>query len=61
MSHITSGRTSVAELSEVNGADKAGLSGCNQSQMRSDPRRGGPATSAVSGGEGEGGGGATAG
>lgn len=51
MSHITSGRTSVAELSEVDGADKAGLSGCNQSQMWSDPRHGGPTTSAVSGGE----------
>lgn len=56
MSHITSGRMSVAELSEVDGADKAGLSGCNQSQMWSGPRHGGPTTSAVSGGEGEGGG-----
>lgn len=46
---------SVAELSEVDGADKAGLSGCNQSQMWSGPRHGGPTTSAVSGGEGEGG------
>lgn len=37
MSHITSGSVSVAELSEVDGADKAGLSGCNQSQMWSEP------------------------
>ena len=47
---------SVAELSEVDGADKAGLSGCNQSQMWSGPRHGGPTTSAVSGGDGGGGG-----
>lgn len=53
MSHITSERISVAELSEVDGADKAGLSGCNQSQMWSGPHHGGPTTSAVSGGEGE--------
>lgn len=48
MSHVTSGRMSVAELSEVDGADKAGLSGYNQSQMWSSPRHGGPTTSAVS-------------
>lgn len=62
MSHLTSGRTSGAELSKVDGADKAGLSGRNQCQMWSGPRHGGPTTSAVSGGEGEEGeGGGTAG
>lgn len=55
MSHITSGRMTVAELSKVDGADKAGLSGCNQSQMWSGPRHGGPTTSAASRGEEEGG------
>lgn len=63
------GRMSVAALGEVDGADKAGLSGRNQSQMRSGPRHGGPTTSAASGGGGgreggreeRGGGGATAG
>lgn len=60
------GRMSVAALGEVDGADKAGLSGCNQSQMWSGPRHGGPTTSAASGGGGgreggEGRGGATAG
>lgn len=48
MSHITSGRISLAELREVDGVDKAGLSGCNQSQMWSSPCHGGPTTSAVS-------------
>lgn len=52
-------RRSTAELSKVDGADKAGLSGCNQSQMWLDSRHGGPTTSAISG-EG-GGGGVTAG
>lgn len=51
MSHITFGRMSVAELSKVDGADKAGLSGCNQTQMWSGPRHGGPTTSAASGGD----------
>lgn len=60
MSQITSERVSVVELSEVCGADKAGLSGCNQSQMWSGPRHGGPTTSALSRGEGVEGG-ATAG
>lgn len=59
MSQITSGRKNVAELSKVDEADKAGLSGCNQSQMWSGPHHGGPTTSAVS--EGGGGGGVTAG
>lgn len=60
MSHTTSERMSIAELSKVDGADKAGLSGCNQSQMWSGPHHGGPTTSALSGGQGKGGG-ATAG
>lgn len=38
---------------EVRGADKAGLSGRNQSQMWSGPRHGGPTTSALSGVGGE--------
>lgn len=42
------GETSIAELSKVHAADKAGLSGRNQSQMWSGPRHGGPTTSAVS-------------
>lgn len=51
------GRMSVAALGEVDGADKAGLSGRNQSQMWSGPRHGGPTTSAASGrGRREGGG-----
>lgn len=52
MSHFTSGRISVAEPSRVDGADKAGLSGRNQSQMWPGPSHGGPTTSAASkGGE----------
>lgn len=57
MSHVTCGRMSVAELRKVDGADKAGLSGCNQSQMWSSPHHGGPTTSAVSEGQERGGGG----
>lgn len=53
MSHITSESMSPAGPSEVRGADKAGLSGHNQSQMWSGPRHGGPTTSALSGVGGE--------
>lgn len=53
MSHITSEGTSAAGPGEVRGADKAGLSGLNQSQMWSGPRHGGPTTSALSGVGGE--------
>lgn len=49
MSHITPESVSPAGPSEVRGADKAGLSGPNQSQMWSGPRHGGPTTSALSG------------
>lgn len=53
MSHITSESASAARPGEVRGADKAGLSGPNQSQMWSGPRHGGPTTSALSGVGGE--------
>lgn len=52
MSHITPESVSPAGPSEVRGADKAGLSGHNQSQMWSGPRHGGPTASALSGGRG---------
>lgn len=53
VSHITSESVSPTGPSEVRGADKAGLSGRNQSQMWSGPRHGGPTTSALSGVGGE--------
>lgn len=53
VSHITSESVSPAGPSEVRWADKAGLSGHNQSQMWSGPRHGGPTTSALSGVGGE--------
>lgn len=53
MSHITSESARAPGPGEVRGADKAGLSGRNQSQMWSGPRHGGPTTSALSGLGGE--------